>query len=81
MCSARSSHTGAGFAAFTRRRFPFAGFRSISSYPTATSRICASRAIVLLIDAGDSTLTWGWRQRCARSLPRLGRLAATLEAD
>jgi hypothetical protein len=63
MCPALSSHTGAALDAFRRRRLPLAGLRSIISYSTATSRICARRVIVLLIDVDDNARR---SRQCAR---------------
>ncbi len=54
ICSAESSHTGAGLLALSLRRFPFAGLRSRCPYSTATSRICPRRVRVLLIDVAES---------------------------
>jgi hypothetical protein len=48
---------------FEAPRFPRAVLRAISSRSTATSRICASLVIVLLIEVGDNDpwLTFDWR--------------------
>jgi hypothetical protein len=40
MSCSGSTHGRAGFDAFNLRRFPAAGFESMSLYSTATSRIC-----------------------------------------
>ena len=55
MSCSGSTHGRRGLVPFTRRRFPAAGFAGISSYSTASERICESRVSVLFIVFAEST--------------------------